>query len=224
MTIKNRIVTENICLHIGCGLVTGKDWINTDVSPSLRISQLPLVGKLLITAINGPLWHKSVRYLDIVEGSKGLQGTCDLIYASHVLEHLALSDFHQALDNIKNYLKDGGIFRALVPDLNKYIELYQQERNNQELQNKAAMNFIESIGIGCTVSRSNFYKRINEALANSRHQWMWDTLSLQEAFIQHGFEHVRQCEYGDYTDKRFAQIERQETFANAICIEGIAKK
>ena len=50
--------------------------------------------------------------------------TCDTIFASHVLEHLALYDFRLALSRTLKLLKLGGMFRIIVPDLHAYVEGY----------------------------------------------------------------------------------------------------
>jgi len=43
--------------------------------------------------------------------------SCRGVYASHVLEHLALDEFHRAIENTMRILEKGGVFRLVVPDL-----------------------------------------------------------------------------------------------------------
>lgn len=112
------------CLHIGCGLNTPERWENIDASPTLIISKVPILGYLILSHINGPDWSKSVKYGNIVTGLKDKNNSCDLIFASHVLEHLSLADFHIAIENIYKYLKLEEIFRFIVPDLKQYVDTY----------------------------------------------------------------------------------------------------
>lgn len=211
---------RGICLNIGCWVDAPEEWKNIDASPYIRISKIPMVGGLVLSAIGGPKLPTSVKYGDLVKGLDITHGDCDLIFASHILEHLTLSDFHIAMNNIYSYLKPGGIFRAIVPDLEKYIAIYTSQRPNGALSLKAAHMFMQESGIGHLGSRSNLFKRLYEVFSNSRHQWMWDEPSLSDAFAQHGFKNIRRCDYGDWSDPRFASVENKNRHWNAICLEG----
>lgn len=208
------------CLHIGCGLITPEGWINIDASPSLRLAKFPVLGRYIISMLGGPSWPNSVYYGDIVKGIKIKTGSCELAFSAHVLEHLSLSNFHPAVSNIYSYLKPGGVFRAIVPDLEKYINTYITHRSNSSLSIKAAHEFMSVSFIGHSGSRSGFYWRLKEAFSNSRHQWMWDEPSLVDAFSQHGFKNIRRCDYGEWSDPRFGAIEEESNHFYAICIEG----
>jgi predicted SAM-dependent methyltransferase len=51
-------------------------------------------------------------------------GTCEEIYASHVLEHVDRADVGKALRHWYDLLEPGGRLRIAVPDLRKLCELY----------------------------------------------------------------------------------------------------
>src|SRR3989442_2634462 len=97
-----------LCVNVGCGLSTGASWVNIDSSPSLRLSRLPLVGEVLVRVARLPAWPPSARYGDIVKGTTIRPGSCDLIFASHVLEHLSEEDCSLALAHIYASLRPGG--------------------------------------------------------------------------------------------------------------------
>lgn len=198
---------KSICLHIGCGLVTPDGWENIDASPSLRLSQIPIIGRYLVAMRKGPDWAKSAQYGDIVRGLNLQPDTCELIFASHVLEHLSLKDFHVAMDNIYKYLKPGGYFRAIVPDLEALINRYVRQRADSAMATKAASDFVTDTWMGHPGSRRNFYLRLQESFANSRHQWMWDEFSLFDAFFQHSFKNIKRCKHGEWSDPRFAKVD-----------------
>ncbi|MFP4299067.1 MAG: class I SAM-dependent methyltransferase [Spirulinaceae cyanobacterium] len=218
--MSHAVAQDNICLHIGCGLVVAPDWQNYDASLSLRLSKLPGIGKIVAQKLSFPDWSDTAYYGNIVKGLDIQPESCDLVYAAHVLEHLSLTDFHIALDNIYSYLKPGGIFRAVVPDLEQYIQSYWQQRQNDAIASQAAINFMTASGIGHSRSRKTWKDRLREALANHRHQWMWDRPSLQAAFAEHGFKNPRFCTYGDWADPRFAKVEYKDSFEYAIGVEG----
>lgn len=220
MTVSIKQNTFN-CLHIGCGLKVIDGWINIDASPSLRLSKIPFFGSYLISYIKGPEWSTKAEYGDIAKGLDIANNSCELIFMAHVLEHLSKNDFYVALNNIYSYLKPGGIFRTIVPDLEYYVNNYIERRSNIELSSQAAHEFMQSSLVGNSGSRASFYQRFREAFSNSRHQWMWDEPSLTEAFVQQGFKNIKKCNYGDWSDSRFKLVETEKNYLGAICIEGI---
>ena len=212
--------TNGVCLNIGCGLIAPSGWLNFDSSFTLKLGRIPIIGCNLIRIIHGPDWPPTALCGDIVKGLKISSGSCDLIFASHVLEHISLSDFQSAMQNIYSYLKTGGIFRAIVPDLTYYIEKYSSQIGARSAAPTASLEFMKNMNIGYTESRRNILLRLCEALKNSRHQWMWDASSLVSAFDEHGFKSIRLREHGDWSDARFKLVDRKENYTNSICIEG----
>src|SRR4051812_24771119 len=114
-----------IYVQYGCGHSAPVEWINFDISPTLRIQKTPIIGSLFKKQLN-TTFPDNVRYGDIVKGLPIEENKCDGLYCSHVLEHLSLFDFRKALSNSYKILKPGGIFRCVIPDLEfsarKYIQ------------------------------------------------------------------------------------------------------
>ncbi|WP_239121603.1 MULTISPECIES: methyltransferase domain-containing protein [Spirulina sp. CCY15215] len=219
-------ITNNkqpICLHIGCGLIIAEGWKNIDASPSLRLVKIPIIGRFLIPVLKLPAWSTNAQYGNIVKGLDIAPNSCDLIYASHVLEHLSITDFKIAMERIYSYLKPQGIFRAVVPNLEDLIATYIREKKEEKLASQASINFMTNSLIGHLGTRKALGDRLREMFSNNRHQWMWDESSLTNAFIEQGFKDVRLCQYQEWRDDRFAGVEHPESFENAICIEGIKK-
>lgn len=211
---------RSLCLHVGCGLVVGKSWLNTDTSLSLRLVQLPLIGRSLQARLKLPPWSPLVRSGNIVKGLAIAPNSCELIYASHVLEHLSRRDFDRALHNILTYLQPGGTLRVVVPDLEQLARTYLHSLQDPEAANLAAGAFMENSFLGHNGSRRTFKHRLREAFANNRHQWMWDRHSLPSVFAQMGLTAVRVCEYGDWEDARFGELEHPDNFLGAIAVQG----
>ena len=92
-----------VYLQYGCGFCVGKDWLNFDSSPTLRIERLPVIGNVLgRIAGNSRRFPKEVKYGNIAKGLPIAENSVRGVYASHVLEHLALDDFRKALRNTFN--------------------------------------------------------------------------------------------------------------------------
>ena len=94
-----------------------------DASPTLRLQRLPVIGKLIGSRLNC-VFDDEIKYGDIVKGLPLPDESVDVVFCSHVLEHLALEDFYTAIENTKRLLKSGGTFRAIVPDLRLDVEDY----------------------------------------------------------------------------------------------------
>ncbi len=54
----------------------------------------------------------------------------DLIYASHVLEHISHNEVLKVLKEWYRVLKKGGILRLSVPDFDKLIDVYLTEEKD----------------------------------------------------------------------------------------------
>ena len=206
-------------MNIGCADSVADGWINLDSSLTLQISTIPLAGKFLVRAANRPTKFANAVYGDIVRGLKMAPDSCDLVFASHVLEHLTMPDFETALRNIHLYLRPNALLRVIVPDLRAYIESYRNEAENATTASEAAPRFMTQAGLASESSRSSYAARLREALSNSRHQTMWDEPSLVAALDRHGFKTIRTCGYGQWGDERFAAVELEDRHNRAICVE-----
>ena len=112
---KKRQMTK-IYVQYGCGLSAPKEWANFDISPTLRIQNIPILGPIFKDKLN-TIFPKNALYGDIIKGLPVNDNSCDGLYCSHTLEHISLNDFRKALINSYKILKPGGIFRCVVPDL-----------------------------------------------------------------------------------------------------------
>jgi hypothetical protein len=110
-------------VQYGCGQCAPETWLNFDCSPTLRFERLPLLVGRLYTR-NAHRFPTNVQFGNIVKGLPIPNGECKGMYCSHVLEHLSLNEFRLALRNSYAYLRSGGIFRLVVPDLEHLARIY----------------------------------------------------------------------------------------------------
>jgi SAM-dependent methyltransferase len=210
---------KQLYVQYGCGKSAPEDWINFDVSPTLRLQKLPLFGTLLRKRLNTQ-FPENARYGDIIQGlPKVKPETCSGIYCSHVLEHLSLKDFRKALRNTRDLLKPGGIFRCVVPDLEYYIRMYIDDREAKNPQ--ASFDFIRGIHMGAEDRPKNLKSFITSFWGNSMHQWMWDRYSLKTELELAGFSVVRECSFNDSVDEMFLKVESEGRFRNAVAFEAV---
>ncbi len=145
-------------IQYGCGWSCPEGWINFDASPTLKIQNIPLIGLLLKGKLNTTFPPK-VQFGNIIKGLPNIiDDSCDGIYCSHILEHLSYNDCLKALENTYNYLKHGGVFRLIVPDLMVHINIYLESVKNGD--SNAALKFIRDYTILGQVERKTGIKGI----------------------------------------------------------------
>lgn len=208
---------ENVYVQYGCGLSAPEKWINFDASPTLRIQKMPLLGKLMKSRLNA-VFPANVKYGDIVKGLPVIDNSCDGIYCSHVLEHLALNDFRTALKNTYKVLKPGGLFRCVVPDLELIAKNYIHSLETKK--ETASVDFIGRDSLLGTYERPKGFKGMVTAyMGNSHHLWMWDHYSLSAELEQAGFKNIRRATFNDSADKLFELVEDKSRFESAVALE-----
>ncbi len=207
-------MTTGKYVHYGCGWCAPRSWINYDASPTLRFERLPLVG--LLYTKNQARFPKNVLYGDIVKGLPVQNNTCWAVYCSHVLEHLSLLEFRQALINTYKILEPGGTFRFVLPDLEYYIRSYREDQSHD-----AALTFMKCTLLGTESRRRGLKSFAAEYLGHSRHLWMWDYKSVANELGQAGFAGIRQAAFGDAVDRRFDDVEEAARWEHCLGVECI---
>jgi len=206
-----------ICVQYGCGLSAPDGWINFDASPTLRLQRAPLIGRFLTSG--RVVFPEEVRYGDVTTVLPIDDQSCDAVYASHVLEHLSLSDYKKALIETIRIMKPGAVFRAVVPDLKILADNYIKSFN--EGSSEASHAFMRNACLGIEARPKGVKGLMVSALGNAEHLWMWDEYSFKRSFHDAGFSSVRQAKFGDSEEAAFAAVEAEERFQDAIALEAI---
>jgi SAM-dependent methyltransferase len=199
-------------VQYGCGFCAPESWLNFDASPTLRFERIPLLGRLYTR--NAERFPRNVQYGDIVKGLPISEGACRGIYCSHVLEHLAFDDLRVALRNTYTYLQPGGVFRLVVPDLERLVKIYLTDERAE-----AAVRFMQSSGLGTVRRPRSLLAAVSAWLGNSAHLWMWDEKSMTHELERQGFTQIRRAAFGDAGDNRFHEVEQADRFIDALCIQ-----
>lgn len=204
----------SLYLQYGCGMDAPKGWVNYDASPTLYYERIPILGRLYTK--NKTRFPEEVRWGDIVRGLPHEKESVQGIFCSHVLEHLSLEDCRIALRRSYEYLKPGGIFRMVLPDLWQAVEQYCQDSSP-----RAAHTFMETTLLGCR-SRGGWLRRaLQSVFGNSKHLWMWDEKAMIDELQQVGFKKIRRAFFGDSQDERFREVEREDRFKECLALEAI---
>ncbi|MDD2768304.1 MAG: methyltransferase domain-containing protein [Methylococcus sp.] len=177
-------------INVGCGMTVTVGWVNLDNSLSLTLSKLPSWVARLMHRI-GLLDSAQYRYVNFarahgiiqVNAAKRLpfqNGEVEIIYSSHMLEHLDRKGARNFLDEALRVLMPGGMIRVSVPDLKLLAENYVKHQD--------ADRFIESMGT-CIDNQRSLQEKVKYILMGSRHHsWMYDGKSLCRLLLNSGFE------------------------------------
>jgi len=203
-------------LQYGCGLSNPDKWENFDSSPTLRIQRTPILGMLLKPTLN-VVFPRNIKYGDIVKGLNVSKNSYDGIYCSHVLEHLSYNDLLKSLKNTYEYLKPGGIFRMVLPDLEYLCREYIEGVNIKDP--KSSLRFMNDSLLGVKERKRGLKQLIVDNLGNVKHLWMWDYHSLSLELKGVGFKEIRRCRFNDSKDKMFLMVEEKGRFKNCLSIE-----
>lgn len=103
---------NKIKLHLGCGNKHIDGFINIDVRPLETVDLVEDIGVL----------------------NSFSENSVDLIYVSHVLEHFGRWEYMSILKKWYNKLKPSGILRICVPDFEKIVEHYNENKNIEILR------------------------------------------------------------------------------------------
>jgi predicted SAM-dependent methyltransferase len=92
-------------LNLGCGSRCHPAWINIDIAP----------------CVPGVIAHDLSRGIPLPDSS------CDVVYHSHLVEHLRPEDARRFMKECYRVLKAGGILRVATPDLERICRLYLEK-------------------------------------------------------------------------------------------------
>ena len=204
--------SEKKYVQFGSGLCGPEGWLNYDISPTLRLQRLPLVGSFFNKV--GPKFPSTIRYGDVVTGLPLPDQSCEAVYSSHVLEHLALNDMRTALSNVHRLLVPGGRFRFVVPDLRRLARDYLNSDATD-----ASVRFMQESYLGRKSRPKGVTGLLRALLGNSGHLWMWDFESMKGELEAAGFADVRRAVFGDSADPKFHLVENHDRWEGCLGIE-----
>ncbi len=204
-------MTSGVYVQYGAALDCPEGWLNFNSSPTLRAQKIPILGKMIVRKTRQ--FPDGLLFGDILSGLPVEKASAAGVYASHVLEHLSLSDFRSALRNTLNLLRPGGTFRLIVPDLAERARRYLASAEAGDCEASSA--FMRSTHLGRETRARGLIGSIRAGLGASAHLWMWDEASIKHEVESAGFVSVRRCSFGDASDPMFALVERKDRFIDS---------
>ncbi|WP_287601761.1 methyltransferase domain-containing protein [Thiothrix sp.] len=184
ITINNDHSTQ-LKINLGCGLAVTQGWINIDGSFNALIAPLPLAIHKIAYKLSGSNhyytfdeYHKLLKnnifyQANLNNGIPTKDNSIDYIYTSHFLEHLYPEDAKKLIQDSYRTLKNGGLIRIIVPDLDYAIKLFNEDKKKQALD-------------------SYFF---NGGSKFDQHKYMYDYVILHDLLKASGFSNISKLQY-----------------------------
>ena len=161
---------NHMCVNLGCGEQSGPEYINVDIVPAPHIHYV-----------------HDIKVLDMLDSK-----SVDLLYASHVMEHIPRHELDAVIVEWRRVLKPGGILRISVPDFDNLLKIYSASGND--------INSIVAQLLGQEPPYNNHYS-----------VWNWEF--IKKFFIDRGFSDVRR--WDPKTAQHYSMHDRAERTLSA---------
>lgn len=174
-------------IHIGCGRINIPGFINID-----------------------PIPYSHVHYVTdkLTDLSMFANESIDLIYMSHVLEHIGIREVESVIWEMNRVLKKGGILRISVPDFEKLAVIYHSE--------------------GSDIKAINYYLMGNQDHQYNFHHSIYSKKYLINILMEMGFSKVEEwdpqnCSDHDFRDESLSKLTTKngKEYLVSLNLEGI---
>lgn len=222
-------------VNLGCGTTTPPGWINVDGSWNALLSKYPRARSLLSFVRLVPKrqlhiqWNPNILIHDVRKRLPFSDDTIDVIYSSHMLEHLYLEEAKRLLKECHRVLKPGGIVRMVVPDLQSIVMEYVSRRTNgtaaagsEQLNPGDQVNARLMLRSSQPPSGGWIYGTYSAVKDFHSHKWMYDADSLISHIRAAGFTEVSERQFQESRIDDIKNIEQASRVLNGegICVEG----
>lgn len=210
-----------IRVNIGCGGTPTKGWFNFDNSFSILLSKFSFIIFLLD---KNRIFREHIQFIKFchdakikrLDAAKKLpfrSASIEVIYSSHMIEHLDKDVARKFLKECYRCLSTNGIIRIVVPDLRKIV--------NQYIIDGDADSFLKSTLLIMPRLRTLIDKIKFLAFGFRKHNWMYDEESLCKLLSEIGFINTNVLPPGITTIVEPGELNLFEREDGSIFIEAV---
>jgi hypothetical protein len=127
---------------------------------------------------------------------------------------MTLDEFRVAIRNVFSYLRPGGTFRLVLPDLEQLIGLYTGDPTPA-----ACSRFMQESWLGETATPRGLRSIPTAVFGRARHLWMWDYKGMEQELTDAGFTGIRRAQMGDSPDPRFKDVESDYRWKDCLGVD-----
>ena len=207
-------------VNVGCGRSPINGWRNFDNSLSIRLAKIPLLPSVLANLgfLGTPqrefidfLRSHQVEYADAASCLPLANEVVEVLYSSHMLEHLDRHEASVFLTEAMRVLRPSGIVRLALPDIKKQVESY--------LDSGDADTFIAGTHLTQPRPRSPG-SRLRLLVTGARHHhWMYDGSSLCQLLASRGFARPRVVAPGETRIPNPGELDLFERASESVYVE-----
>jgi SAM-dependent methyltransferase len=180
-------------LNLGCGACPTPGWHNYDNSLTVRLARHPILCSIvdrvaLLSETQREFVHiarqHDIRWADCTKRIPEPDGSVEVVYACHVVEHLDRKEIKAFLREARRILLPDGILRLGFPDLRKMVDRYIADGDADALVERTLL---------ASPKPRTFLDRLRYLAVGERHHlWMYDSSSMVKLLSSMGFKEA--CE------------------------------
>jgi ubiquinone/menaquinone biosynthesis C-methylase UbiE len=157
--------------------------------------------------------REDIRYANAIKSIPHRDGSVEVVYTCHMLEHLDRREARRFLTEVRRVLTAGGIIRVAVPDLRFHVENYLDQGD--------ADRFVEDLFMA-TPRTTGLIAKIRYLLVGERHHlWMYDGQSLCRLLAEVGFRNPLVVPSGTTTIPNPGRLDLAERSPESLFVEAV---
>jgi SAM-dependent methyltransferase len=207
-------------VNLGCGATPTPGFVNFDNSLTVRLAAYPLIATALARAgVIGPeqlsfarvAREAGIRWADAARRIPLADASAELVYSSHMLEHLDRAAARALLAEVRRVLAPGGIVRLALPDLKLLAESYRADGDADRFVARTLL----------ATERARGPRAILRALivGPRDHAWMYDGASMIKLLGEAGFERATELPAGSTTIVDPGALDLRERADESVYVE-----
>jgi predicted SAM-dependent methyltransferase len=152
-----------------------------------------------------------IRWADATKHIPEPEGSVEVLYCSHMLEHLDTVGVEGFLREAQRVLRPHGIIRIAVPNIRYHVDHYLSTGDADEFISRTHLTKRRPD----SVSRKFAYL----AVGDRHHQWMYDGSSLCRLLLATGYENAQIMDAGTTNIYDPGALDLSERFPESVFVE-----
>jgi predicted SAM-dependent methyltransferase len=207
-------------INVGCGMSPTSGWRNFDNSQAIRLARRPAIAAALkrLGMLSAAQWSYiefcRSHQIELADARRHIplpDGSVEVLYSSHMLEHLTRDEAGLFLAEAARVLRPGGILRIAVPDLMFYARQYAADGDLE--------HFMEYLHLTRPPARSAREKLRRAVVGDRHHQWMYDGPHLCRLLSSLGWQDPRVLPAGETTIPDPGPLDLRERSPESLYVE-----